>query len=50
MTVIPTTFQTFRVLTMTTVLKIKIVKMFPLLIINEDFPYKITLAWDQKWQ
>lgn len=34
---------------MTTVLKIKIAKMFPLLIINEDISYKITLAWDQRW-
>lgn len=34
---------------MITVFKIKIAKMFPLLFINEDFSYKITLAWDQKW-
>lgn len=33
---------------MTTVLKIKIARMFPLFIINEDFPYTITLACDQR--
>lgn len=49
MTVIPANIPNFKVLQMTTVLKIKIVKMFPLLVVNEDLSYKIALAWDQKW-
>lgn len=49
MTVIPANIPKFRVLQMTTVLKIKIAKMFLLLIANEDLSYKITLTWDQKW-